>query len=397
MKLFINILLVFLSYSTLMAQDKSDLQKRKQKLLEEIEFSNEVLQQTQKDKNLSYNQLKTLNQKISIRSQLIRAIQNELRSIKEEIRLTKAQNESLQIELDSLKIEYAQLIKQAYNSSRYFNRLLFLFSSSDFQQAYKRATYIRQIAQYRKAQSQSIEQKQLTLEGNILVLRKQLSIKQDLIENKRLENEMLNQEQTLQSASLAALSEKEKELKKVLDQKQKKRKKIQKEIERIIAEELRKANNTGLVNNFAATPEAIALSNNFATNKGKLPWPVAKGLVISKFGKQKHPILTGVTIENNGIEIATEQYSPCRSVFDGKVSSVLVMPNGTKVVMVRHGEYISVYSNLSEVYVEKGELINTKDHLGLVFTSLQERSTIIDFQLWKGAQKLNPQSWLMNK
>ncbi len=397
MKLFINILLVFLSYSTLMAQDKSDLQKRKQKLLEEIEFSNEVLQQTQKDKNLSYNQLKTLNQKISIRSQLIRAIQNELRSIKEEIRLTKAQNESLQIELDSLKIEYAQLIKQAYNSSRYFNRLLFLFSSSDFQQAYKRATYIRQIAQYRKAQSQSIEQKQLTLEGNILVLRKQLSIKQDLIENKRLENEMLNQEQTLQSASLAALSEKEKELKKVLDQKQKKRKKIQKEIERIIAEELRKANNTGLVNNFAATPEAIALSNNFATNKGKLPWPVAKGLVISKFGKQKHPILTGVTIENNGIEIATEQYSPCRSVFDGKVSSVLVMPNGTKVVMVRHGEYISVYSNLSEVYVEKGELINTKDQLGLVFTSLQERSTIIDFQLWKGAQKLNPQSWLMNK
>ena len=397
MKLFINILLVFLSYSTLMAQDKSDLQKRKQKLLEEIEFSNEVLQQTQKDKNLSYNQLKTLNQKISIRSQLIRTIQNELRSIKEEIRLTKAQNESLQIELDSLKIEYAQLIKQAYNSSRYFNRLLFLFSSSDFQQAYKRATYIRQIAQYRKAQSQNIEQKQLTLEGNILVLRKQHSIKQDLIENKRLENEMLNQEQTQQSASLAALSEKEKELKKVLDQKQKKRKKIQKEIERIIAEELRKANNTGLVNNFAATPEAIALSNNFAANKGKLPWPVAKGLVISKFGKQKHPILTGVTIENNGIEIATEQYSPCRSVFDGKVSSVLVMPNGTKVVMVRHGEYISVYSNLSEVYVEKGELINTKDHLGLVFTSLQERSTIIDFQLWKSAQKLNPQSWLMNK
>ena len=387
MKLFINILLVFLSYSTLMAQDKSDLQKRKQKLLEEIEFSNELLQQTQKDKNLSYNQLKTLNQKISIRSQLIRTIQNELRSIKEEIRLTKAQNKSLQIELDSLKIEYAQLIKQAYNSSRYFNRLLFLFSSSDFQQAYKRATYIRQIAQYRKAHSQNIEQKQLTLEGNILVLRRQHSIKQDLIENKRLENEMLNQEQTQQSASLAALSE-EKELKKVLDQKQKKRKKIQKEIERIIAEELRKANNTGLVNNFAATPEAIALSNNFAANKGKLPWPVAKGLVISKFGKQKHPILTGVTIENNGIEIATEQYSPCRSVFDGKVSSVLVMPNGTKVVMVRHGEYISVYSNLSEVYVEKGELINTKDHLGLVFTSLQERSTIIDFQLWKSAQSL---------
>ena len=397
MKLFINILLVFLSCSTLIAQDRSDLQKRKQKLLEEIEFSNEVLQQTQKDKNLSYNQLKTLEQKISIRSQLIRTIQKEVESIKEEITLTETQNESLQIELDSLKMEYAKLIKQAYNSSRYFNRLLFLFSSSDFQQAYKRAAYIRQIAQHRKAQAQTIEQKQVNLEASILVLRKQYSIKQHLIENKRLENEMLNQEQAQQSASLAALSEKEKELKKVLDQKRKKRKKIQKEIERIIAEELRKANNTGIVNNFASTPEAIALSNNFTANKGRLPWPVAKGLVISKFGKQKHPILAGVTIENNGVEIATEQHSPCRSVFDGKVSSVLVMPNGTKVVMVRHGEYISVYSNLSEVYVEKGEHINTKDQLGLVFTSIQERSTIIDFQLWKGAQKLNPQSWLMSK
>lgn len=397
MRLFINILLVFLSCSTLMAQDRSDLQKRKHKLLEEIEFSNEVLQQTQKDKNLSYNQLKTLKQKISIRSQLIRTIQKEVGYIKEEITLTEIQNENLQTELDSLKIEYAHLIKQAYNSSRHFNRLLFLFSSTDFQQAYKRAAYIRQIAQYRQVQAQTIEQKQADLEASIIVLKNQHSIKQHLIDNKRVENELLNQEQAQQSVSLAALSEKEKELKKALDQKRKQRKKIQKEIERIISEELRKANSSGSVNNFASTPEAIALSNNFTSNKGKLPWPVAKGLVISKFGKQKHPILAGVTIENNGVEIATEQHSPCRSVFDGKVSSVLVMPNGTKVVMVRHGEYISVYSNLSEVYVEKGEFLSTKDQLGLVFTSIQEGSTIIDFQLWKGTQKLNPQSWLMRK
>jgi murein hydrolase activator len=397
MKLFIKILLVFLSCSTLMAQDRSDLQKRKHKLLEEIELSNEVLQQTQMDKNLSYNQLKTLKQKISIRSQLIRTIQKEVGYIKEEITLTEIQNENLQSELDSLKIEYAHLIKQAYNSSRHFNRLLFLFSSSDFQQAYKRAAYIRQIAQYRQIQAQTIEIRQADLEASIVVLKNQHSIKQHLIDDKRVENELLNQEQAQQSVSLAALSEKEKELKKALDQKRKQRKKIQKEIERIIADELRKANSSGSANSFASTPEAIALSNNFTSNKGKLPWPVAKGLVISKFGKQKHPILAGVTIENNGVEIATEQHSSCRSVFDGKVSSVLVMPNGTKVVMVRHGEYISVYSNLSEVYVEKGEFLNTKDQLGLVFTSIQEGSTIIDFQLWKGTQKLNPQSWLMRK
>ena len=397
MKLFIKILLLFLSCNCLMAQDRSELQKRKKQLLEEIQWSNEVLKQTQKNKDLSFHQLKTLKQKIAIRSQLIRTIQKEVSYIKEEVELSQRQKSLLEQELDSLKIDYAHLIQQAYKSSRHFNRLLFFFSSRDFQQAYKRATYIRQISQYRQFQAQTINKKQADLEKSILVLEKQRKIKQNLIDDKQVEKELLNQEQAQQSVSLAALSEKEKELKKALDEKKKKRKKIQKEIERIIAEELRKTNYASSANRFASTPEAIALSESFSTNKGKFPWPVAKGLVISKFGKQKHPVLTGVTIENNGIEIATESHSACRSIFEGKVSSVLTMPNGIKVIMVRHGEYISVYSNLSEVYVEKGEELSTKDEIGLVYTSKQEGSTVVDFQLWKGSQKLNPQSWLMKK
>ena len=148
---------------------------------------------------------------------------------------------------------------------------------------------------------------------------------------------------------------------------------------------------------FASTPEAIKLSNSFSTNKGSLPWPVSKGLIISKFGKQKHPVLAGVNIENNGIEIATEPQGICRSIFNGKVSSILTMPNGTKVVMIRHGEYISVYSNLGEVFIEKGQEVETKENIGVVYTSKQEGSTVIDFQLWKSSQKLNPQLWLMKK
>ena len=380
-----------------MAQDRTELQKRKKQLLEEIQLSNKVLKQTQKDKDVSYHQLKTLKQKIAIRSQLIRTIQKEVGYIKEEVELSQKQKLVLEQELDSLKVDYAYLVQQAYKSSRHFNRLLFLFSSRDFQQAYKRATYIRQISQYRKFQAQAINEKQIALEKSIIVLEKQKEIKQNLIDEKRVEYELFNQEQAQQSISLATLSEKEKELKKALEEKKKQRKKIQKEIERIIAEELKKATNPGKANSFASTPEAIALSNSFSSNKGVLPWPVAKGLVISKFGKQKHPILTGVSIENNGIEIATEAHSSCRSIFDGKVSSVLTMPNGTKVVMVRHGEYISVYSNLSEVSIEKGEELSTKEQIGLVYTSKQEGSTVIDFQLWKSSQKLNPQYWLMKK
>jgi len=397
MKSLIKIILILWAYGGLQAQNKTLLQNQKKKLLEEIEWSNSALKETQKNKTLSYNQLKTLKQKIAIRTQLIQTIQKEIESIKEEIEANEEKKKVLESDLLLLKDSYAVLIEQAYKSQKHFNRILFLLSSKDFQQAYKRASYIKQISEYRQQQAREIEKKQDHLEKSILVLQKQQQIKQNLIDNKQLEKELLNQQQQQQKISVAALSKKEKELKEILNTKKKKRKKIQKEIERIIAEELRKKTDLSAKKDFASTPEAIALSNSFKLNKGKLPWPVAKGLVISKFGKQRHPVLTGITVENNGIEIATEVHSSCRNIFKGKVSSVLTMPNGIKVVMVRHGEYISVYSNLSEVYVEKGEQVDTKDQIGIVFTSKQENTTIIDFQLWKGALKLNPLHWLMKK
>tara|TARA_B100000900_G_C20577650_1_gene716030 strand:- start:1061 stop:2203 length:1143 start_codon:yes stop_codon:yes gene_type:complete len=380
-----------------MAQEKARLQERKKLLLEEIQFSNKVLEQTKKEKNISFHQLKTLKHKIAIRSQLIRAIQKEVGYLNQEIELNQNKKLRLELELDSLKINYAYLIQQAYKSRKHFNRILFLFSSRNFQQAYKRASYMRQISQYRLSQADIISAKNVELQNSIIILNKQKSIKQNLIENKQLEYELYNKEQAQEAISLAALSEKEKELKKNLEAKKVQRKKIQKEIERIIADELKKATKTNSTIDFASTPETIKLSNSFSTNKGSLPWPVSKGLIISKFGKQKHPVLAGVNIENNGIEITTVPQGLCRSIFNGNVSSVLTMPNGTKVVMIRHGEYISVYSNLGEVFVEKGQVVGTKENIGVVYASKQEGFSVIDFQLWKSSQKLNPQLWLMKK
>ena len=378
-----------------MAQEKARLQERKKILLEEIKFSNKVLEQTKKEKNVSFHQLKTLKQKIAIRAQLIRTIQKEVVYINEEIQLNQNEKLRLELELDSLKINYAYLIQQAYKSRKHFNRILFLFSSRDFQQAYKRASYMRQISQYRLSQADIISAKQAELQNSIMVLKKRKSIKQNLIENKQIEYETYKEEQAQEAISLAALSEKEKELKKDLETKKFQRKKIQTEIERIIADELKKTSKTNATIGFASTPEAIKLSNSFSSNKGDLPWPVSKGLIISKFGKQKHPVLAGVNLENNGIEIATEPQSLCRSIFNGKVSSLITMPNGTKVVMIRHGEYISVYSNLGEVFIEKGQEVVTKENIGIVYTSKQVGSSVIDFQLWKSSQKLNPELWLM--
>ena len=397
MKLFTKAILLLFICNNLIAQEKVELQKRKKILLEEIQFSNKILEQTKKDKDVSFHQLKTLKQKMLIRSQLIRTIQKEVGYLKQEIENGQNKKLRLELELDSLKINYAYIIQQAYNSRRHFNRILFLFSSRNFQQAYKRANYMKQISDYRLSQASRIEQKQTELENRILILKTQKSIKQNLIDSKQIEYELYNKEQAQEAASLAVLSEKENELKKSLEAKKLKRKKIQKEIERIIADELKKTANSTSKNNFASTPEAIKLSNSFSSNKGSLPWPVSKGLVISKFGKQKHPVLAGVNIENNGIEIATEAQGVCRSIFNGKVSSILTMPNRTKVVMVRHGEYISVYSNLGEVFIEKGQMVSTKENIGIVYTSKQEASTVIDFQLWKSSQKLNPQLWLMKK
>ena len=397
MKLFAKILLLLLLCNNLLAQEKARLQERKKLLLEEIQFSNKVLEQTKKEKDVSFHQLKTLKQKIAIRAQLIRTIQKEVGCINQEIQLNQNEKLGLELELDSLKINYSYLIQQAYKSRKHFNRILFLFSSRDFQQAYKRASYMRQISQYRLSQANMISEKQAELQNSIMILKKQKSIKQNLIENKQAEYELYNKEQAQEAISLAALSEKEKELKKSLEAKKIQRKKIQKEIERIIADELKKATSTSAAIDFASTPEAIKLSNSFSTNKGALPWPVSKGLIISKFGKQKHPVLAGVYVENNGIEIATEPQGICRSIFNGKISSILTMPNGTKVVMIRHGEYISVYSNLGEVFIEKGQEVGTKENIGIIYTSIQEGSTVIDFQLWKSSKKLNPQLWLMTK
>ena len=260
-----------------MAQEKAKLQERKKLLLEEIQFSNKVLEQTKKEKDLSIHQLKTLKQKIAIRSQLIRTIQKEIGHINQEIELSQNEKLHLELELDSLKINYAYLIQQAYKSRKHFNRICFIFFR-DFQQAYKRASYMRQISQYRLSQADIISAKQTELENSIMILKKRKSIKQNLIENKQLEYETYNKEQAQEAISLAVLSEKEKELKRSLENKKFQRKKIQKEIERIIADELKKASKTSAAIGFASTPEAIKLSNSFSTNKGGLPWPVSKGL-----------------------------------------------------------------------------------------------------------------------
>jgi len=212
---------------------------------------------------------------------------------------------------------------------------------------------------------------------------------------------LLAGEKQQQKLTVNALSEKEKGLKKELRQKEKDAKSLERAIQRIIEEEIRKAreaaqanNNKGSFEAFSLTPEAKALSDNFTSNKGKLPWPVERGLIVSPFGEQPHPVLPGIKIKNDGIDIATESGSIARACFEGTVSGIIVIPGAGRAVIVRHGDYLTVYSNLDEVYVTNGQTVSTKELIGTVRTDGTDGQTILQFQLWKGTTKQDPKPWL---
>ncbi len=386
---------------TTKGQTKEELQNQKKSLQSEINYTNKLLNETQKSKELSLNQLQTLDQKIKIREALVSTIDREVRLIDREIQEQNAQIDSLEDALNVLREQYGEMIRQAYRSRSSYTRLMFLLSAQDFNQAYKRLQYLKQYNEFRRDQAARLVAMEAELEEHILVLQKEKEEKEALKQSKELERNLLAGEKQQQKLTVNALSEKEKGLKKELRQKEKDAKSLERAIQRIIEEEIRKAREAAKANNkegsfeaFSLTPEAKALSDNFTSNRGKLPWPVERGLIVSPFGEQPHPVLPGIKIKNDGIDIATESGSIARACFEGTVSGVIVIPGAGRAVIVRHGDYLTVYSNLDEVYVTNGQTVSTKELIGTVRTDGTDGQTILQFQLWKGTTKQDPKPWL---
>lgn len=386
---------------TTMGQTKEELQNQKKNLQSEINYTNKLLNETQKSKELSLNQLQTLDQKIKIREALVSTIDREVRLIDREIQKQNAQIDSLEDALNVLREQYGEMIRQAYRSRSGYTRLMFLLSAQDFNQAYKRLQYLKQYNEFRRDQAARLVAMEVELQERILELEKEKGEKEALKQSKELERNLLAGEKQQQKLTVNALSEKEKGLKKELKQKEKDAKSLERAIQRIIEEEIRKAREAAKANNngggfeaFSLTPEAKALSDNFTSNKGKLPWPVERGLIVSPFGEQPHPVLPGIKIKNDGIDIATESGSIARACFEGTVSGVIVIPGAGRAVIVRHGDYLTVYSNLDEVYVTNGQAVSTKELIGTVRTDGTDGQTILQFQLWKGTTKQDPKPWL---
>lgn len=399
---FVAIVCLLFCFTNLNAQSKNELEEKKKLLQKEISLTNKLLNETRKNKELSLDNLLKLKSKINARSGLIAALNSEVRLYNSEIKKNKEDIALLQNELQKLKEEYAKMIYYANVHKGSFDKIMFIFASNSFNQAYKRLKYIQQYSAYRKNQALNIVKTQELLVEKINKLDIAKQEKGALISLEEQEKQKLAVEQVEKEGAVKKLQGKEQELKQELAKKQSAAQKLQKAIQKIIEDEIRKAREAAkkagnTSKGFPMTPEALKLSNSFATNKGKLPWPVLEGVITDRFGQHPHPVLTGIVINNNGIDISTTKGALARAIFEGEVSSVAIIPGEGKVVMIRHGEYLSVYSYMTDVYVKKGDKVSTKQNLGVLVNDSGESKTDIHLEIWKGMTKLNPEYWIYRK
>lgn len=402
----LSLLLVMFVGSSLLAiaQDKNELEQQKKQLLKDIEFTNKLLSETEQNKKATLGELNLINTKINKRQELINTIHREVGIIERNIAETKGVVQSLEDDLARLKEEYAKMLYHTYKNQSQYDRLMFILSSEDFNQAYKRIKYFQQYAKHRQEQAAAIEATRKDLESRTKELADKKLKMAYLIEDKEKEKIQLSTEKEEQDKLVKSLNNKQSELRKELKQKERDRKKLESAIARVIEEEIRKAKEkaprTGATitkSGFALTPKELELSSQFSDNEGKLPWPSERGVITSFFGIQPHPTLRDIKIENNGIDITTDKDMKARAVFEGTVSVVMSVPGAHKAVMVKHGEFISVYSNLQDVLVQSGDKVTVKQELGTVVTNREDDKTVLHFELWKGATKLNPSKWLVTK
>lgn len=381
--------------------EKERLQKDKIRIEQEIEYTNKLLQETQRVKQTSLNQLTLLNRQIKQREELLNNIDATIATLDRQIRQSNDSIRFYQLEIQRFKDEYARMIVAAHKHGSAHKKLMFIFSADDFNQAYKRIKYLQQYSAYRKAQAKKIEESQNKLTDKVTQLELQRAEKLNLRTTAEKEKDQLAQELSKQNQSVQSLSQKEKELLATLRKNERALNRLQKAIEDIVAEEIRlakeAAKKAGVTapESFALTPEEILISNNFAANQGKLPWPSERGVIAATYGEHPHPVLKGIKTRNNGIDIITHEGAEARAVFEGEVSNVLTIPSLNNVVILKHGEFLTVYSNLDQVYVKRGDKVALRQSLGVIHTDAAEARTRLHFEIWKGKDLQNPELWIV--
>ncbi|GAB5538131.1 MAG: peptidoglycan DD-metalloendopeptidase family protein [Salibacteraceae bacterium] len=374
------------------AQTSSELKRKQQQLKQDIAYKEKLLKQIEEDSKNTQTRIKIASQKIEQREELISVLLEELNLIDQKISENEDLINSLEGDIVQLKEDYAKMISQAYKTRNNADKVMYIFASDDFEQAYRRMKYLQQLAEYRQRQASAIIATQQSLEKKKKSLLEQREEKNRVLNTHNQEKLVLNREKQEKQKKISQLSTKEAQYKKELQVATQKAEDLRLAIKKAIEREMAKTNSGNSSKTYKLTPEARELSNNFVANKSKLPWPVDKGEVVAYFGEHPHPFLSQVTVKNNGITISTTSGSKARAVFDGEVSKIIILPGVGKVVMVRHGEYITVYTNLKETFVSTGDKIKTKEEIGVINTD--RGKTEFEFQLWKGSELINPIYWI---
>ena len=389
-------------------QTRKQLELQRKKLNKEIKQVNRLLFNEKKKGKNALEALKDINKKIEVRSELISTINAEASILSTEISVNEAKLKKLNDKLTELKRDYADMIFKSFKSKSKQSRAMFLLSSQNFYQAYKRLEYMKQYTSFRKNQGEEIVKSTDFVKKMNDSLFLQKNLKDTLILFQEQQKKQIEADKSSQEKLITSIKKKEGKYKRELQKKVKEEKRVVAKIDKIIRDEIARANriaaeklklkdNSKSVkkNEFILTPEAKALAVNFELNKGKLPWPVTEGIVVRKFGKQPHPSFPGITINGTGLHIVTKQGRDAKSIFNGKVLNVLVNSEGRRNVLVQHGNYISSYNNLENIYVKKGDDLKTGEKIGQIFTDKVSKKTKLVFVLFKNTTRLNPSSWIL--
>lgn len=395
--LFLGILML-ISLAT-SAQDRQALEKQREKLKKAIEYNQQQLDKIDENKKKSLSQLELLIQQIDTRQKVINNITKEISQLESSINETEAIVTALGNDLEELKKRYAEMIYQAYKGRSVVNDLVFLFSASSFNDAIQRLRYLQQYSEFKKRQAELIVETQEMLSKKIADLEGKKQEQQNLLDQQVAQRKKLNTEKLQKNEWMTDLKKKEKKLIKEIEDQQKESIALNKKIEDIIKKEIelakKKAAEEANKNKSTTASANIKLSAKFVENKGKLPMPVEKGVVTGKFGTHPHPVYGDkVIINNNGIDIRTDENATVKSIFDGEVISVVYNPGFQRGVIIKHGDYFTVYSKLNTVNVKPGDRVTTGQVIGVAFTNQDKATTEVHFELWEGINKLNPALWI---
>jgi murein DD-endopeptidase MepM/ murein hydrolase activator NlpD len=399
--IFVTAFLGIVFQNLVLAQSqKNELESEKQQLEKAIEYTNGLLEDTRNSKKATLNELTLLNNKISKREKLLQNYRKEQSLLNDSVFMMLQQIDKSSTEIELLKDEYARMVYSAYKNDNIYQRMVYVLAAEDFNQAYQRLSYYREYSSYRKKQIALIEAATKEYSVKVGMLEIKVAENDALLASLNEESEQLQYEKDLKKGTIANLKKQEKELIKSQANYQKKANELKKRIEQIITEDIASSVPGSVANSkteLNMTPAEEIVSNNFSLNQGRLPWPSERGVVSSGFGEQEHPDLKGIKIRNNGINIISQKNANARAVFDGEVTRVLSVPNFNNVVIIRHGDYLTVYSNLDEVFVKKGATVKTKEEIGSIFTDHENFKTELHFEIWKGKTLLDPLRWLANE